>query len=112
MKNFIKFLYLVVFVFFAISSKPFRFIGVYSQERFLLVAKEVADKLLSDRAVKLTCRINRKVKELKSYLNLNGPVAVTQDESLMLTNEVNYLVSELVAENTKSYLYRCFVYFT
>ena len=112
MKTLIKFLYLAIFVFFAISSKPFRLIGVYSQERFLSVAKEVSDKLLTDRAIKLTLKINHKVKELKSFLNLNSREAVTQNKPLRLTNEVNYLVSELVAENTKSYMYRCLVYFT
>lgn len=112
MKALIKFLYLAIFVFFAISSKPFRLIGLYSQERFLSVAKEVGEKLSTDRAIKLTTKINQKVNELKAFLSQNGPVAVTQDKSLLLTNEVNSLVSELYEENTKSYIYRCFIYFT
>ncbi len=112
MKTLIKFLYLMVFIFFAMTSKPLRLIGVYRQERFLTVAKEVGVKLSSDKAVWLTGKINSKIKELKAFINKQEVFDSTHAVVIALTDEVNELVGALVVENTKSIIYRCFVWFT
>ncbi len=112
MKTLVKFLYLVVFVFFAISSKPFRLVGIYQQERFLQVAKEVGVKISSERATWLTGKINNKIKELKTFMDSQETFDCPNDKATLLTDEVNELVGSLVAENTKSVLYRFFVWFT
>ncbi len=112
MKIVIKFIYLIVFVFFAITSKPFRFVGVYRQERFLKVAKEVGVKLSSDKAAWLMAKINIKINELKTFVNNQSTFNLPHEHAVSLRDEVNELVSELVAENSKSVIYRCFVWFT
>jgi len=112
MKLLVKLSYLVIFIFFAISSKPLRLLGIYQQERFLTVAKGVGEKVSSDRASKLTDKINDKVKELKRFIAQQEVFDATHETAVLLTNEVNELVKDLVAENTKSRLYRCFVWFT
>jgi hypothetical protein len=101
-----------MFIFFSISSKPFRLLGIYQQERFLKVAKEVGVKVSSDRATKLTAKINEKVVELKTFIASQDVFDSTHERAVRLTEEVNMLVSDLVAENTNSLLYRCFVRFT
>ncbi len=50
MKIFIKFSYLIVFIIFAITTKPFRLLGLYPQDRFLKIAKAVSEKISSDRS--------------------------------------------------------------
>ena len=112
MKAFNRLLYLIVFVFFAMTSKPLRLTGIYRQERFLEVAKEVGVKLSSDKAVWLTDKINNKVKELKVFINSQETFDSTHKVAVSLRDEVNDLVEALVAENTKSIIYRCFVWFT
>jgi len=112
MKTPIKFFYLSLFVFFAITSKPLRLIGVYQQERFLQVAKEVGVKLSSDRANWLTAKINYKVNELKEFLSSQKVVDPTHEKAASITAEVNELIRDLVVENTSSFIYRCFVWFT
>ena len=112
MKAIKRFLYLIVFVFFAMTTKPLRLAGIYRQERFLKVAKEVGVKLSSDEAVWLTDKINNKVKELKVFINSQETFDSTHKVAVSLRDEVNDLVEALVAENTKSIIYRCFVRFT
>ncbi|PKG81976.1 hypothetical protein CXF85_15690 [Colwellia sp. 75C3] len=112
MKAIMKFLYLILFVFFAMTSKPLRLVGLYHQERFLTVAKEVGVKLSSDKAIWITEKINNKVNELKDFISEQELFDPTHKVAISLTEEVNELVGALVAENTKSILYRCFVWFT
>lgn len=112
MKTFIKFLYLMLFIFFAITSKPLRLVGIYQQERFLQVAKEVGQKISSDQAICLAGKINSKAIELKEFITSQKVVDTSHQKVVLLTEEVNELVRELVAENTCSYIYRCFVWFT
>jgi len=112
MKLFVKFIYLITFIFFSITSKPLRLLGLYQQERFLKVAKKVGVKVSSDRATKLTGKINKKIEELKTFIASQDVFDSTHERAVMLTDEVNELVSDLVAENTNSLLYRCFVRFT
>lgn len=112
MKTLMKFLYLIVFVFFALTSKPLRFVGLYHQDRFLTVAKEVGIKLSSDKAVSITEKINNKIKELKDFIKSQETFDLTHKVAVSLTDEVNELVRALIAENTKNILYRCFVWFT
>ncbi|MCJ8296289.1 MAG: hypothetical protein MJK15_17970 [Colwellia sp.] len=68
MKALIKLLYLSLFVFFSITSKPLRLAGIYSQARFINVAKEVGLKLSSNKATWLTGKIIFKIKELKVFI--------------------------------------------
>jgi len=112
MKTLIKFFYLSIFVFFAITSKPLRLICVYQQERFLQVAKEIGTKLSSERAHWLTAKINCKVNELKDFLSSQKIVDPSHEKAVYITEEVNELVKALVTENTSSLMYRCFVWFT
>lgn len=112
MKTFIKFLYLSFFVFFAITSMPLRFAGIYSQERFINIAKEVGAKLTSDKAAWLTQKIADKIAELKSFINDQENFDSTDKKAILLTDEVNELVQALVVENKNSFIYRCFVRFT
>ncbi|PKI18049.1 hypothetical protein [Colwellia sp. 12G3] len=112
MKTGIKLLYLIVFVFFAITSKPLRLLGLYHQERFLSVAKEVGVKLSTDKAVWLTDKISNRTQELKDFIGRQETFDPTHKVAVSLTDEVNDLVGALVAENTQSTIYRCFVWFT
>ena len=112
MKALLKFLYLSLFVFFAITSKPFRLAGIYSQTRFINVAKEVGVKLSTDKAAWLTDKVALKMKELQDFINSQDVFDARHEKAVSLTNEVNALVVELVAENTNSFIYRCFVRFT
>ena len=112
MKALIKFLYLGLFVFFAISSKPFRLAGIYSQTRFINVAKDVGLKLSSDKATWLTSKIVLKVKELKAFIQSQENPDPSHEKAVSLTGEVNGLIEALTAENSSSFIYRCFVWFT
>ena len=112
MKALIKFFYLSLFVFFAITSKPLRLVGVYSQARFINIAKEVGLKLSSDKATWLTGKIVFKIKELKSFIQSQEIPDPCHEKAVSLTGEVNGLIKALTAENSSSYIYRCFVWFT
>ncbi|GAW97532.1 MULTISPECIES: hypothetical protein [Colwellia] len=112
MKTLIKFLYLSLFVFFAISSKQLRFAGIYSQARFINIAKEVGLKLSSDKAAWLTAKIVLKVKTLKAFMQSQDNPDPSHEKAVSLTDDVNDLVEALVVENKSSYIYRCFVRFT
>ncbi len=112
MKALTKLFYLSVFIFFAITSKPLRLTGFYSQERFLTVAKEVGVKLSSDKAVSIMGKINRKVVELKRFGKNQETFDANRAVAASLTDEVNELVGALVIENKNSFMYRCFARFT
>ena len=112
MKALIKFLYLSLFVFFSITSKPLRLAGIYSQTRFINIAKEVGLKLSSDKAAWLTGKIVLKVKELKAFIQSQENPDPSDEKAVSLTGEVNELVDALVVENKSSFMYRCFVRFT
>ena len=112
MKALIKFFYLSLFVFFAITSKPLRLAGIYSQARFINIAKEVGLKLSSDKATWLTGKIVLKVKELKAFIQSQENPDPSHEKAVSLTGEVNGLIVDLTAENSSSFIYRCFVRFT
>ena len=112
MKALIKFLYLSLFVFFAITSKPLRLAGIYSQVRFINIAKEVGLKLSSDKATWLTGKIIFKVKELKAFIKSQEVPDPSHEKSVSLTGEAKGLIEALTAENSSSFIYRCFVWFT
>lgn len=112
MNALIKFLYLCIFIFFAITSKPLRLAGIYSQARFINIAKEVGLKLSSDKATWLTGKIVFKVKELKAFIQSQEIPDPSHEKAVSLTGEVNGLIEALTAENSSSFMSRCFVWFT
>ncbi len=112
MKIFIKFSYLIVFIIFAITTKPFRLFGLYPQDRFLQIAKEVSEKISSDRSKKLTGKIDCKVKELKLFIRNQDDFDSRHEKAVKLKAEVNNLIKDLLEENTNNFMYRCLVHFT
>jgi hypothetical protein len=112
MKVFIKFCYLTVFIIFAIVTKPFRLLALYPQERFLQIAKAVGEKISSDRSIRLTSKIDSKVKELKSIIRSQEIFDGRNETVSTLKSEVNNLIKDLLEENTNNFMYRCLVRFT
>ncbi len=112
MKVFIKFCYLIVFIIFAIVTKPLRLLSLYPQERFLQIAKTVSEKVSSDRSIWLTSKIDSKVKELKSIIQSQEIFDANNEKVIALKSEVNTLIKDLLEENTNNFMYRCLVRFT